>query len=91
MLEKLLVRTYCETFGCFLIDSILPPFANGHCWGGGLFYLAVSIVSFNVVPCPPSPAWFYVVGLERGGYKLDTLTNYLSTLPAPPHFWQASQ
>ena len=22
----------------FLIDSILPPFANGHCWGGGFFF-----------------------------------------------------
>ena len=39
---------------------------NGHCWVGPavasrLYWL------FNVVPCPPSPAWFYIVGLERGG------------------------
>ena len=25
-----LLRTYCKTLVVFLIDSILPPFANGH-------------------------------------------------------------
>ena len=51
---------------CMCGDSYSGTLRNGLCWGGVSRCLA-SLLFFNVVPHPPSPAWFYVVGPERGG------------------------
>ena len=49
-----------------IANALKPDCAVTMGFGGDLYTHQI-IVLFNVVPCPPSPAWFYIVGPERGG------------------------
>ena len=42
---------------------------------------------FNVVPCPPSPTWFYIVGPERGGYDPSPKLPSLEQWEEPAQVW----
>ena len=59
----------------FLIDSILPPFANGHCWGGGFFSRGLYCF-FQRSAVPPLSSLVLRCRAGEGGLKASWLVAF---------------